>query len=98
MPSSTDAPNEAMNDVARQRRPPRRLLNATRPFYWSVRRELWENRFLYLAPLAVAALVLVGLLLSTIGMAQRLPDDPAAAAGQAGGVDRPALMISRTAR
>ena len=24
-----------------------------RPFYWSVRRELWENRSLYLAPLIV---------------------------------------------
>jgi len=30
----------------------------TRPFYWSVRRELWENRSLTLAPLAIAALVL----------------------------------------
>jgi ABC-2 type transport system permease protein len=46
-------------------------LNATRPFYWSVRREIWENRSLYLAPLAVAGLVMVGLLFSTIGMAQR---------------------------
>jgi ABC-2 type transport system permease protein len=26
-----------------------------RPFYWSVRRELWENRSLWIAPLAVAA-------------------------------------------
>jgi ABC-2 type transport system permease protein len=33
---------------------------ATRPFFWSVRRELWENRSLYLAPLAVAALALFG--------------------------------------
>jgi ABC-2 type transport system permease protein len=31
-----------------------------RPFYWSLRRELWENRALYLAPLAVAAVVLAG--------------------------------------
>jgi ABC-2 type transport system permease protein len=31
----------------------------TRRFYWSVRRELWENRSLYVAPLAVAALFLV---------------------------------------
>jgi len=30
------------------------------PFYWSVRRELWENRSIYLAPLAVAAVVLLG--------------------------------------
>ena len=32
----------------------------TRPFYWSVRRELWENRSIYLAPLAVAGVVLLG--------------------------------------
>jgi ABC-2 type transport system permease protein len=31
----------------------------SRQFYWSVRRELWENRSLYLAPLAVAALFLI---------------------------------------
>lgn len=43
----------------------------TRPFYWSVRRELWENRSLYIAPLAVAGLVLVGFAISTIGMPHR---------------------------
>lgn len=36
-----------------------------RPFYWSVRRELWENRAIYLAPLAVAAVVLAGFLYSS---------------------------------
>lgn len=30
------------------------VLSATRPWYWSVRRELMEYRFLYLAPLGVA--------------------------------------------
>jgi len=34
-------------------------------FYWSVRRELWENRYLYLAPLAVAVLILVASLVGT---------------------------------
>jgi ABC-2 type transport system permease protein len=42
------------------------VVSATRPLYWSVRRELWENRSIYIAPLAVAALVLFGFLLSTI--------------------------------
>jgi len=32
----------------------------TRPLYWSVRRELWENRSIYIAPLAVAAMALFG--------------------------------------
>jgi len=38
-------------------------LSRTRLFYWSVRRELWENRSIYIAPLGVAALILVGFLL-----------------------------------
>lgn len=32
-------------------------LASTRPFYWSVRRELWENRFVHVAPILVAAIV-----------------------------------------
>ena len=36
---------------------------AARRFYWSLRRELWENRSIYLAPLAVAALILLGSLI-----------------------------------
>lgn len=38
----------------------------TRPFYWSVRRELWENRSIYLAPLAAGAIFLLGFLISMI--------------------------------
>jgi len=37
---------------------------ATRPLYWSVRRELWENRSIYIAPLIATTLVPLGLLLS----------------------------------
>src|SRR5512138_2283284 len=37
---------------------------ATRPLYWSVRRELWENRSIYVAPLVTATLVPLGLLIS----------------------------------
>jgi ABC-2 type transport system permease protein len=36
----------------------------THPFWWSVRRELWEFRSIYLAPLGVAVLVLIGSLVS----------------------------------
>src|ERR1700691_2456673 len=38
----------------------------TRPLYWSVRRELWENRSIYIAPLAAAAVFLFGDLLSLV--------------------------------
>src|SRR5216684_2369121 len=44
---------------------------ATRPFYWSVRRELWENRSIYIAPLIVAAVRVFGFAISTIGLAER---------------------------
>jgi ABC-2 type transport system permease protein len=42
----------------------------TRPLYWSIRRELWESRSIYAAPLAVAALFLFGFLISLF----RLPE------------------------
>lgn len=44
----------------------------TRPMYWSVRRELWENRSISIAPLAVTAFVLLGSLISTIGVSRRI--------------------------
>jgi ABC-2 type transport system permease protein len=44
---------------------------APQPFYWSVWRELWENRSIYVAPLIVAIVVLFGFLVSTIGLPER---------------------------
>jgi ABC-2 type transport system permease protein len=39
---------------------------ASQTLYWSVRRELWENRSIYIAPLAVAALALSGFVFTLI--------------------------------
>ena len=39
-----------------------------RPLYWSVRRELWENRFLYIAPSIVAMVVTFASVISMITM------------------------------
>jgi ABC-2 type transport system permease protein len=50
----------SMDDVTRKR-----------PFRWSVRRELWENHAIYIAPLIVAAVVIFGFMISTIGMPAR---------------------------
>jgi ABC-2 type transport system permease protein len=44
---------------------------STRPFYWSVRRELWENRSIYVVPLIVAVVQVFGFAISTIGLAER---------------------------
>ena len=41
-------------------------ISLTRPLYWSVRRELWENRSIYIAPLAVAAVALFAFCMSAI--------------------------------
>jgi ABC-2 type transport system permease protein len=56
-----------------------------RPFYWSLRRELWENRSIYIAPLAVAGVILAGYLFSVRFLPQMLqvaitaaPHSPAA--------------------
>lgn len=40
--------------------------------YWSVRRELWESRSIYIAPLAVAGLILLGFLISTVRLRQQV--------------------------
>ena len=45
--------------------------SATRPFYWSVRRELWENRSLYIAPLIIAGVVLFGWAVNMIHFPER---------------------------
>jgi len=46
-------------------------MSTTRPLHWSVRRELWENRSILVAPLVAAAVVLFGFALSTIGLPHR---------------------------
>jgi ABC-2 type transport system permease protein len=50
---------------------------ATRPFYWSVRRELYEYRSIYLAPLAIGGVILLGFLFVLI----RLPHNMRIAMG-----------------
>ncbi len=60
-PSSavTEVPNESKS------------VSPTRPFYWSVRRELWENRSIYIVPLIVAAVQIFGFAVSAHGLAGR---------------------------
>lgn len=43
-----------------------------RPLFWSIRREMWENRFLYIAPMIVAVVVLFGTLMSTTRLPAKL--------------------------
>lgn len=47
-------------------------VTVTRPFYWSIRRELWENQFLYVAPMGVAAVFLIVISGATLYLPQKL--------------------------
>lgn len=74
--STTDHVHQFPTDAQNNAPPP---LSETRPLYWSVRRELWENRSIYLAPLIVTAIVLFASLISTLTLPKRmrnLPTDP----------------------
>ena len=42
------------------------VIPVTRQIYWALRREFWENRFIYLGPLGVAALFLFGYLIHSM--------------------------------
>ena len=60
--------DEKMN-AATQSAAPQQM--ATRPFIWSIRRELWENKAIYIAPLIVAGVILLGALISAGHLPER---------------------------
>ncbi|HEX3153051.1 MAG TPA: ABC transporter permease [Candidatus Angelobacter sp.] len=49
-----------------------RTISPAQSFYWSVRRELWENRLIYIAPLAAAAVFLLSFVINTIVLRWRM--------------------------
>src|SRR3954468_11410589 len=53
-------PSQAVNDAFQPQPPAPSVSASTRPLYWSVRKELFEYRSIYLAPLAIGAVVLLG--------------------------------------
>ena len=53
-----------MADLDRQQPAPA-IISSRRNFYWSIRRELWEHRSIYLAPSIVAALTLIGFMIGS---------------------------------
>ena len=44
---------------------------ATKPFVWSIRRELWENKSIYIAPAIAAGVILLGALISAGHLPER---------------------------
>ena len=59
-------PSNAMSESFQSQSIAPAIIPATRVLYWSMRRELWENRSIYVAPLAVAGVALIGFSLSSI--------------------------------
>src|SRR3989440_2020409 len=45
--------------------------STTQPMYWSVLREIWENKSIYIAPAIVAAVILLGALISAGHLPER---------------------------
>src|SRR6195256_4056482 len=63
--------SNAMPEFDSQRIAPA-AMSATRPLYWSVRRELWENRSIYIAPLVAAIVFLLGFFISMLSLRHRM--------------------------
>jgi len=53
------------------------VISPSQRVYWSMRRELWENRSIYIAPLSAVALVLFGFLISVLGLPHKMRSLPA---------------------
>jgi ABC-2 type transport system permease protein len=65
MNTASNTPPESPNQSLGIAIPP------TRPFYWSVLRELWENHSIYIAPAIVAAIILFGSLVGAFHLPGR---------------------------
>jgi ABC-2 type transport system permease protein len=59
------------SDNALIHRPEADATKPTRPFYWSVWRELWENHSIYIAPSIVAAIILFGSFVAAFHLPER---------------------------
>jgi ABC-2 type transport system permease protein len=61
-----NSPSNALSESFQAQSVAPATLPATQAFWWSVRREIWENRSIYIAPLALAAIALVAFSISSI--------------------------------
>jgi len=56
----TAPPNPVPGNSLEGQASPENVISAAQTFYWSVCRELWENRSIYIAPLAAAGVAMLG--------------------------------------
>lgn len=62
---------EEMN-VAVPERAEAAAIHPTRPFLWSIRRELWENPSIVIAPVAVASVMVLSVLIAAVRLSGRI--------------------------
>jgi ABC-2 type transport system permease protein len=67
-------PSNAVPESFESQRAAAAVMSATQLMYWSVRRELWENRSIYIGPLAVGAIAMLGFLISLLGLPHTMLD------------------------
>jgi ABC-2 type transport system permease protein len=65
-----------------------------RQFCWSVRREIWENRSIYLVPLGVGVLIVIATAINVMHMAPQLHTPPLDPAQQHPAVEAPFIFAS----
>ena len=63
-----NSPSDAMSESFEKQPIPPATPSLTRPLYWSIRRELWEYRSVYLAPLGIAGVILLGFLFFLVAL------------------------------
>ena len=69
-------------------------ISPARRLYWSVRRELWENRSIYLVPLGVGVLIVIATAINVMHMAPRLHTAPLDPAQQHQAIEAPFIFAS----
>lgn len=58
------------------------VVSAAQVMYWSIRREVWENRAVYIAPLATAAVFLFGFAINLVNLRRNIGASPLDSARQ----------------
>lgn len=69
-------------------------VSAAQRFYWSVRREIWENRSIYLVPLGVGVLIVIATAINVMHMVPRLHTAPLDPGQQHQAVEAPFIFAS----
>ncbi len=65
-------PSNAFSDSFDSQKGAPAAMSSPRPLYWSMQREFWEHRSIYIAPLAAASLFLFGFMISLIHLPSRM--------------------------